>query len=63
MPVLLSLGEGLTCGYDSGTSTTEQYKAPFTFTGTLHRTIIDVSGEKIESPKAIAEIRAALARQ
>ncbi len=63
LPVLIALGEGLTCGNDVATSTTELYKAPFAFTGKLHRVIVDVSGEKIESPKAIAEIKAALARQ
>jgi len=64
LPVLLALGEGLTCGYDNGTATSELYKTPFAFKGgILHRVAVDVSGEKIESPKAIAEIRAALARQ
>lgn len=63
MPGLLSLGEGLTCGYDAATATSNLYKTPFKFTGKLYRVVVDVSGEKIESPKAVAEIRAALARQ
>ncbi len=61
MPILMALGEGLTCGYDSATAASHLYKNPFAFTGVIHRVIVDVSGERIEDHEA--EIQAALARQ
>ena len=61
MPITISIDEGLTCGQDPGSSVSEAYGPPFAFTGTLHRVVVDVSGERIEDHEA--EIRMALARQ
>lgn len=52
VPIAYSLvGEGLCCGYDSGVPVSEDYEAPFTFTGTIKRVIVDVSGEAQISPE------------
>jgi arylsulfatase A-like enzyme len=61
MPITISIDEGLTCGQDTGSPTSDLYVAPFAFNGTLHRVIIDVTGERIQDHEA--EIRIALARQ
>jgi arylsulfatase A-like enzyme len=37
-------GSGLTCGYEVGPAVTPDYPAPFRFTGTIHRAVVDVSG-------------------
>ncbi|GAG29491.1 unnamed protein product, partial [marine sediment metagenome] len=55
MPLTISIDEGLTCGRDPGSPTTDLYQPPFVFTGTLHRVAVDVSGERIEDHEA--EIR------
>ncbi len=39
--------EGLSCGYDFGEAVSHEYHAPFTFTGTLHKVTLDLSGELI----------------
>jgi len=44
-------GEGLTCGYDALTPVTPAYVTPFTFTGTIHRAVVDVSGIAVPMPK------------
>jgi arylsulfatase A-like enzyme len=36
-------GEGLSCGYDDGTAVTHEYDAPFEFTGTIHRAVLDAA--------------------
>ncbi|WP_406656467.1 arylsulfatase [Methanolobus sp. ZRKC2] len=61
IPNMIGLGGGLVVGQDPGSSVTEIYKAPFVFTGTIYRVIVDISGERIEDHEA--GIRAALARQ
>jgi arylsulfatase A-like enzyme len=53
--------EGLSCGYDFGETVSHDYKAPFRFTGTLRRVVVDVSGDLIVDKDA--ELRAFLARQ
>ncbi|MCI0387638.1 MAG: arylsulfatase [Acidobacteria bacterium] len=57
--------EGLSCGYDFGEAVTHDYKAPFRFTGTIKRVVVDVSGKMIkdtgEELKAFA--KAAMGRQ
>jgi arylsulfatase A-like enzyme len=51
----------LTCGANPGSPVTPDYVGPFTFTGTLHKVTVDVSGELIHDPEA--ELRVHLARQ
>ncbi len=48
--------EGLSCGYDFGEAVTSQYKAPFTFTGTIYKVTVDLSGELIVDHEAQAKI-------
>lgn len=38
-------GEGLTCGYDNLTTVTDEYTAPFTFTGTIRQVLVDIEPE------------------
>lgn len=54
-------GEGLCCGFDGGLPVTRDYKAPFRFTGTIDRVIVDVTGEPFRD--AEAERRIAMAEQ
>ena len=43
-PVRYSItGAGLTCGWEQGPPVGDGYAAPFRFTGTLHRVVVDVS--------------------
>ena len=51
----------LTCGADPGSAVTDDYKAPFRFTGTLHTVTVDLSGELITDPEA--ELKLHMARQ
>jgi arylsulfatase len=48
-------------GADRGAPVTDEYAPPFEFTGTIHRVIVDVSGELIVDSEA--ELRAVMARQ
>ena len=52
---------GLTCGADPGSTVTDDYEAPFRFTGTLHTVTVDLSGELIHDPEA--ELKMHMARQ
>ncbi|MBU8895854.1 arylsulfatase [Corallococcus sp. H22C18031201] len=61
MPLVISLGEGLTCGRDDYSPTSSMYEAPFVFTGDLHQVVVDVSGEHLHDEKA--EQNALMARQ
>lgn len=45
----------------TGLPVTPDYTSPFTFTGTIHKVTVDVSGEVIDD--AEAELRAHMARQ
>ena len=38
------VGDGLSCGYDTGSAATERYVAPFAFSGTIARVIVEVEG-------------------
>lgn len=49
-------GEGLCCGFDTGMPVVDEYRPPFRFTGTLHRVVVDVSGEPYVDPRAEAEL-------
>jgi len=55
------VGAGLRCGADPGLPVCDDYAAPFRFTGTLHRVVLEVFGAEKVDPKAEAEI--AIARQ
>jgi arylsulfatase len=41
--VIETNGEGLCCGYDSGLPVTPDYDAPFRFTGTIDRVVVEVA--------------------
>jgi arylsulfatase len=60
-PLVLGLTAGITCGVAPGTPVTPDYEPPFEFTGTLHKVVIDVSGELIRD--AEAEARRLMAQQ
>ncbi len=60
-PFVLGLTAGVTCGEASGTPVTPDYEPPFEFTGTLHKVVIDVSGELIRDTEA--EMRRVMAQQ
>jgi arylsulfatase len=61
-PIVYALaGEGLTCGYDGGQEVTADYVAPFAFSGTIERVMVDVSGRLMVDGEA--EKRVHLARQ
>jgi arylsulfatase A-like enzyme len=51
----------LSCGHDPGSPVSDDYLAPFAFTGTLHTVTIDLSGDLITDHEA--ELRMHLARQ
>jgi arylsulfatase len=59
-PVAFNPG-ALTCGADPGSTVTDDYKAPYRFTGTLHTVTVDLSGELIRD--AEAELKLHMARQ
>ncbi len=49
-------GDGLWCGRHAGLPIDRGYRAPFGFTGTLHRVIVEVDGEAATDPVAEAEV-------
>jgi arylsulfatase len=55
------VGAGLWCGTDPGLPVCDDYDAPFRFTGTLHRVVVEVNGAQQTDPKGLADI--AVARQ
>mgnify|MGYP002777669056 CR=1 FL=1 len=61
IPVMFGT-EGLTCGYDGGDRVApDQYSDVFTFTGTIKRVTLDLSGELI--PDTAVDLKIAMARQ
>lgn len=60
VPLIFGI-EGLSCGYDFGETVTHDYRAPYRFTGTIHRVTVDLSGELIKDNEA--EMRVLMARQ
>jgi len=52
-PILFGL-EGLSCGYDAGAAVVSTYKPPFTFTGTIHKVTVDISGDLIVDDDQLA---------
>jgi len=61
IPISLGLSAGVCVGSDAGSPVMEDYAAPFAFTGTVKKALIDVSGEAIEDMQA--KMRMYLARQ
>jgi arylsulfatase len=61
IPLLMGLGEGLTCGRDQGSPVSSEYQSPFPFTGKMQKVEVDVSGELIQDQEA--EMRAIMAKQ
>jgi arylsulfatase A-like enzyme len=61
IPLLLGLAAGVSVGSDAGAPVMTDYTAPFTFTGTVKKVLVDVSGEAIEDKEA--KMRMYLARQ
>jgi arylsulfatase len=60
VPFIINPG-AMSCGLNPGSPVTPEYTSPFPFTGTLHRVVIDVSGDLIVDRES--EMRAAMARQ
>jgi len=61
-PVRYSIsGAGLTCGWEQGPPVGEGYPAPFRFTGTLRRVVVEVDGVGHRDPEA--EFEAIMAEQ
>ena len=48
-------GAGLTCGYEIGPAVGPDYQAPFPFTGTIERAVVEVSGDAAFDPVAVFE--------
>ena len=42
IPYAFGLGSGLTCGFTTGSTVSEAYKAPFRFGGTLKSVVVDL---------------------
>ncbi|NUP12625.1 MAG: sulfatase-like hydrolase/transferase [Polyangiaceae bacterium] len=61
IPLDIGITEGLTCGRDDGSTVTDDYVAPFAFTGGLSQVAIDVSGELIVDTEAA--MKAVMAHQ
>lgn len=56
-PVRFSItGDGLSCGYHPGLPVCRDYQAPFRFTGTIHRVVVEVEGPPFVDPGGEAEI-------
>jgi arylsulfatase len=61
-PVRYSIsGAGLTCGWEQGPPVGEGYEAPFQFTGTVRRVVVEVDGVGHRDPDA--EFEAIMAEQ
>ncbi len=55
------VGAGLTCGYEIGPAIGLDYEAPFPFTGTIERAVVEVRGPVVRDP--LAELEAILSEQ
>jgi len=59
--VIETSGEGLCCGYDSGLPVTDDYRAPFRFTGRIARVVVDlVDAGDAPAVDAGAQLRSAM---
>ncbi|MEY2854307.1 MAG: hypothetical protein RL030_1439 [Pseudomonadota bacterium] len=67
IPLSLGLGAGLILGSDSGSPVMleDEYKPPFKFTGTVHKALVDITGDALgDKEEAIkAYLKTAMARQ
>jgi arylsulfatase len=61
IPLALGLAAGVSIGTDAGSPVMLDYTPPFSFTGTVKKAMIDISGETIEDNEA--KIKMYLARQ
>src|SRR5262249_31476719 len=61
IPLSLGLSAGVCVGADSGSPVMTDYSAPFAFSGTVKKALVDVTGEAIEDKAA--KMRMYLARQ
>jgi len=61
IPLQLGLAAGVSIGSDTGAPVMDDYKAPFRFTGTVKKALVDVTGEAVEDQAA--KMRMYLARQ
>ncbi|MDP2316520.1 MAG: arylsulfatase [Pseudomonadota bacterium] len=61
IPLDIGITEGLVCGRDPGSTVTDRYVGPFTFTGALEQVVVDVSGAVLEDKDA--ELRRHMAHQ
>jgi arylsulfatase len=61
IPLTMGLAAGVSIGLDAGAPVTDEYTAPFPFSGTIEKVVYDVSGAHVVDHEA--EIRMALARQ
>ncbi|MGQ0509560.1 MAG: arylsulfatase [Betaproteobacteria bacterium] len=59
--VIETSAEGLCCGYDSGLSVTPDYEAPFRFTGSIDKVVVEVG--QGPAPDAEAQLRNAFTDQ
>jgi arylsulfatase len=61
IPLAFGLGGGFIVGRGAGFPISSRFKNPFTFTGTIHGVVIDVSGDLIVDKES--EMRTVMARQ
>jgi arylsulfatase len=61
VPLLFGIGEALRCGWDQGAAVSDDYTAPFRFTGTLKQVVVEVEGRGARDLEQEAAI--GLARQ
>ncbi len=65
-PIRFSISDaGLTCGEDAGSAVSRRYRAPFPFTGVLHRVVVDVADHQdVDAHAAVdAAVEAVLAEE
>jgi hypothetical protein len=55
------VGAGLTCGYEWGPAVGAGYTAPFPFSGTIYRAVVETRGPVLRDP--LAELEAILSEQ
>ena len=67
IPLQLGLSSGVAIGSDNGSPVmlAEEYKPPFAYTGTIHKALVDVTGEALEDKEEAikAYLKVAMARQ
>jgi arylsulfatase A-like enzyme len=54
VPIIFGI-EGLSCGYEFGEAVSNAYEAPFTFTGSIKKVTVDLSGQAIRDAEAEAK--------